>query len=176
MAIPALDGYVATLDDQVGTLALGLRSGSNLGVALALVEPRWSLGPILLDGPGSVGRGSTVMCGFLGIGRGVPTPPPVRRRCRQSAAGVIRDAGRAHAEPPRRKGASLWRRTGCPLTPLSATFETDYWHARCHERTQDSVDGMRRNIVMLTPRAWALKREEAVVILEVLLVALHQPR
>jgi hypothetical protein len=27
---------------------------------------------------------------------------------------------------------------------------------------------------MLPPRAWALKREEAVVILEVLLVALHQ--
>ena len=41
-------------------------------------------------------------------------------------------------------------------------------------RTQERVERMRRSIVMLTPRAWALKREEAVVVLEVLLVALHQ--
>ena len=41
-------------------------------------------------------------------------------------------------------------------------------------RTQESVEGMRRSIVMLAPRAWALKREEAVVILQVLLEALRQ--
>ena len=41
-------------------------------------------------------------------------------------------------------------------------------------RTSESVEQTRRSIVMLAPRAWALKREEAVVILEVLLVALQQ--
>ena len=41
-------------------------------------------------------------------------------------------------------------------------------------RTPESVEGMRRSIVMLAPRAWALKREEADVILEVLIVGLHQ--
>ena len=35
---------------------------------------------------------------------------------------------------------------------------------------------MRRSIVMLAPRAWALRREEAVEVLEVLLVALHELR
>ena len=41
-------------------------------------------------------------------------------------------------------------------------------------RTPESVEGMRRSIVMLAPRAWAIKREEADVILEVLIAALHQ--
>ena len=41
-------------------------------------------------------------------------------------------------------------------------------------RTSESVEQMRRSIVMLTPRAWALKREEAVVILELLCLALRQ--
>jgi hypothetical protein len=37
-----------------------------------------------------------------------------------------------------------------------------------------SVEHLRRSLVMLAPRAWALKREEEVAILEVLLTALHQ--
>jgi hypothetical protein len=40
--------------------------------------------------------------------------------------------------------------------------------------TPESVEQMRRSIVMPAPRAWALRREEAEHVLAVLLVALKQ--
>ena len=42
--------------------------------------------------------------------------------------------------------------------------------------TPESVEQMRRSIVMLAPRAWALRREEAAEVLAVLLVALRELR
>ena len=43
-------------------------------------------------------------------------------------------------------------------------------------RTPEAVEQARRSVVMLAPRAWALRREEAINVLEVLLVAMQELR
>ena len=40
--------------------------------------------------------------------------------------------------------------------------------------TPEAAERMRRSLAMLAPRAWALRREEAIDVLEVLLVAMHE--
>ena len=42
--------------------------------------------------------------------------------------------------------------------------------------TPEAVERMRRSLATLAPRAWALRREEAIDVLEVLLVAMHELR
>ena len=57
MAVSALDLAVGTLDDELGALALRLRSGPSLGVALAVEDPRWPGRVVFLNRPASIRSG-----------------------------------------------------------------------------------------------------------------------